>query len=63
MPTNAAILFAPTLIGLHRNANLSNGLLNRLALTLQHLNLPKLQHYLFGFVSLSSHLLVLLKMG
>jgi len=25
-------------------------------LTLQHFNLPQLQHDLFGFVSLSSHL-------
>lgn len=59
-----APIFLPTpIIGLLRHANLPNGIRNRLALTLQHFNLPQLQHDVFGFVSLSSHSLVLLKMG
>jgi hypothetical protein len=60
---HAAILFAPAVLGLHRNANLSNGLLNRLALTLQYHNLPQLQNDVLRLVSLTSHLRVLQKVG
>ena len=49
---------APSRIGLLRHNDLSDRVCDRLALTLQHFNLPQLQNDLFGFVSLSSHLLV-----
>ncbi len=57
------ILIAPSMIGLHRHADLSNRLLNRLALPLPHFNLPLLQHNVLGLLSLSSHLPVLPKAG
>ena len=60
---HAAMLFAPSVIGLHRNADLSNGLLNRLALTLQHLNLPQFQNDVLRLLSLPSHLRILQKVG
>ena len=60
---HAAIVFEPSVVGLRRDANLTNRLLNRLALTLQHLNLPKLQNNVFRLLSLCSCLLVLSKNG
>ena len=63
IPTDAAIFLAPSIIGLLRYADLPNILSERVVLSLQHFNLPQLQHDFFGFVLLSSHLLVLLKSG
>jgi hypothetical protein len=50
-------------MGLPGHADLANGISDQLVLTLQPFNLSQLQHDLFGFVSLASHLLVLLNMG
>ena len=58
-----ALPFAPSAIGLNRHADLTNRLLNRLSLTLQHLYLPQLQNDVLGLLSLSSHLLVRQKVG
>jgi len=60
---HATILITSSVTGLLRYADLSDRVCDLAALSLQHFNLPQLQHDLFGFVSLSSHLLVLLKMG
>ena len=42
---------------------LSHSIRNRLALALQHFNLPQLQNDIFGLLSFASHPLVLLKTG
>lgn len=49
---------ATTLIGPLRHENLSDRVCDRAALSLQHLNLPQLQHNLFGLILLPGHLLV-----
>lgn len=61
--THAATLFAPPIVGLNRDTDLSHSLLNRFALPLQHLNLSQLQHGFLGLFSLASHFVVLLKTG
>lgn len=61
IPSPAAILFAPSGVGLHRDADLEPSISDRAALSLKHFNLPQLQRHLLRFISLSSHLMVLLK--
>jgi hypothetical protein len=51
------------MVGLSRHADLTNRLLNRFPLPLQHFNLAQLEHNVLGRLSLDSHLLVLLKTG
>ena len=60
---HTVILFATSEICLHRDADLPNGLMKRLALTLQHLNLPQPQNGAIRPLSLPRHLRVLRKMG
>jgi hypothetical protein len=57
--SHTAIQLSPTIKRLHRHADLAHRLLNRLALTMQRLNLPKLQCNAFRVLSLSSHLMAL----
>ena len=58
---HAAILLAPSVVGLHRHTDLPDCIRNRPSLPLQHLNLPQFRYDLLGLVSLSNHSLVLLK--
>jgi hypothetical protein len=49
-------MFAPAVTSLNRHADLAHLICDRHALHLQHFNLTKLQHHIFRFASLSSHL-------
>ena len=51
------------MVGLSRHADLTNRLLNRFPLPLQHFHVAQLEHNVLGLLSLDSHLLVLLKTG
>lgn len=56
IPADAAILLAPAARGRNRHAGLPHRICDRNALPLQHFNLPKLQHDVFGYISLRGDL-------
>jgi hypothetical protein len=56
IPVHAATLLAPAVIRRLRHADLTHRIGDRHPLSLQHFDLPKLQHDIFGFVSFSCHL-------
>lgn len=60
---HAAVFLAPSIVGLHRHADLTHSIRNRLSLTLQHFNLTQPQHDILGLLSRANHPLVLLKTG
>jgi len=63
IPAHHTAFLTLSIVGLNRHTDLTNRLLNRFPLPLQHFKLSQFQHDILGLLSLASHLVVLLNTG